>query len=197
LHKPLRLHKRAESLYEINGTPADCVLFAIHSGEFKKPDLVFSGINFGDNSSLEAIIGSGTIGACWEAALQGVQSIAFSLFRPRDQWKDKHIWGNREMIEKRIIEVINLLKDRHRQDLVYSVNIPPDPANSKIVFCNKLQKKRFKAVVEKRTDPSNVPYYWLSGDFGIVENGTDLHELVKNNNITIATVSFENLSVKD
>ena len=50
LHKPLRLKRLKEHLYTLNGTPADCVLFALYSGEVPKPELVLSGINWGDNS---------------------------------------------------------------------------------------------------------------------------------------------------
>jgi 5'-nucleotidase len=50
LHKPLRLHRHGGDVFSINGTPSDCVLFGIHSGEFGKPDMVLSGINWGDNS---------------------------------------------------------------------------------------------------------------------------------------------------
>src|SRR3989338_6238348 len=55
LHKPLRLHKREEDILELSGTPADCVLFSIYSGEVKRPKLVLSGINFGDNCGLSAL----------------------------------------------------------------------------------------------------------------------------------------------
>ena len=68
LHKPIRLHRVEKDFFTINGTPTDCSLFAIHSKEFRKPSLVLSGINWGDNTGIGTLLGSGTVGACWRAA---------------------------------------------------------------------------------------------------------------------------------
>lgn len=189
LHKPLRLHKRSENIFELNGTPADCVLFGLYSDEFKKPELVLSGLNSGDNSSLEAILGSGTIGACWEAVISGISGIAFSMVKQKEEDRGSHQKiGHREKFEKVILEAISSIKSNQAKDTIYSVNIPADPSNSKIVYCEKLQRRRFTAIIDKRRDPSGRPYYWITGDFNVVEPGTDLHELVKNNNITITPI---------
>ena len=48
LHKPLRIHDEDEDIYTLNGTPADCVVFSLFSGEFEKPKIVLSGINWGN-----------------------------------------------------------------------------------------------------------------------------------------------------
>ena len=50
LNRPLRLQKVREHWYAVDGTPTDCVNMAVH-GLLKEapPDLVVSGINFGDN----------------------------------------------------------------------------------------------------------------------------------------------------
>ncbi|MFZ5501845.1 MAG: 5'/3'-nucleotidase SurE, partial [Candidatus Micrarchaeota archaeon] len=101
LHKPLRLHNVEEDIFTLNGTPTDCVLFALHSGEFKKPSLVLSGMNWGDNASIGSVLGSGTVGACWEAAVEGVPAIAFSLERTKEDWHQKESWGEREAIVKK------------------------------------------------------------------------------------------------
>lgn len=62
--------------YSVNSTPADCVRVAI-LGLKKQFDLVISGVNNGPNLGAD-IHYSGTVAACFEAALLGVRSIAFS-----------------------------------------------------------------------------------------------------------------------
>ncbi len=62
--------------YSVDSTPADCVRVAI-LGMKKQFDLVISGVNCGPNLGAD-IHYSGTVAACFEAAEQGVRSIAFS-----------------------------------------------------------------------------------------------------------------------
>lgn len=63
--------------WKIGGTPADCVKLAVWALLPEKPDIVFSGMNHGFNTGFD-IAYSGTIGACKEAAIKGIPSIAFS-----------------------------------------------------------------------------------------------------------------------
>jgi 5'-nucleotidase len=63
--------------YVINGTPADCVIFALRHLFVQTPDLVISGINHGANLG-DDIMYSGTVAAAREAAAHGVPSIALS-----------------------------------------------------------------------------------------------------------------------
>ncbi len=62
--------------YRVDSTPADCVRVAV-LGMKKHFDLVISGINRGPNLGAD-IHYSGTVAACFEAALLGIKSIAFS-----------------------------------------------------------------------------------------------------------------------
>ena len=63
--------------WKVTGTPADCVKLAVWALLPEKPDIVFSGMNRGYNTGFD-IAYSGTIGACKEAAIKGIPSIAFS-----------------------------------------------------------------------------------------------------------------------
>src|SRR5215831_10037752 len=61
--------------YRVNGTPADCVALGAYNWE--KVDVVLSGINLGVNLG-NSIWHSGTVAAAKQAALLGLQGIAFS-----------------------------------------------------------------------------------------------------------------------
>lgn len=65
LHTPVHVNKEEDDVFVCDGTPADCVSFALSSLSIDF-DLVVSGINHGLNISLDTMY-SGTIGACLEA----------------------------------------------------------------------------------------------------------------------------------
>jgi 5'-nucleotidase len=66
------------SVYAVGGSPAQAVLHAFYEIMDHKPDLVVSGINYGENVGMGITI-SGTVGAAMEAASLGVPAIAVSL----------------------------------------------------------------------------------------------------------------------
>ena len=63
--------------YSLNGTPADCVIYALRHLCINRPDLVISGINHGANLG-DDIMYSGTVAGAREAARHGIPAIAFS-----------------------------------------------------------------------------------------------------------------------
>jgi 5'/3'-nucleotidase SurE len=63
--------------YAVDGTPADCVRLALTTLLDEMPQLVVSGVNFGQNDGA-GTISSGTVGAALSAALLGFPAIAVS-----------------------------------------------------------------------------------------------------------------------
>lgn len=191
LHKPLRLHKIGKDIHTFSGTPCDCVLFAIYSGEVPKPDMILSGINWGDNTGLAPLIGSGTIGACWQAALEGVPSIAFSLYRKkREGWHDKAGWGERKEMLAILKKLVAKLVPELKPNRFFSVNLPEKPGAGKMVRTKRLQKMRFSAQVTKRLDPNGMPYFWISSARSEPEKGADYQEVRAKGNITITEMDL-------
>lgn len=74
--------------FVVNGTPSDCVGLGLYNLYQEPADLVLSGINLGDNSSLPFYLSSGTIGAVRHAFNFGIKGIAFSVKLPTavHQW---------------------------------------------------------------------------------------------------------------
>src|SRR5262245_57947419 len=75
LRRPLRMESISDRVYEVDGTPTDCVNIAITQIYEAKPDLVVSGINKGYNLG-DDITYSGTVAGALEGALLGIPSIA-------------------------------------------------------------------------------------------------------------------------
>ncbi|MCI0504313.1 5'/3'-nucleotidase SurE [Candidatus Micrarchaeota archaeon] len=190
LHKPIRKRKHRRDVDSINGTPSDCVIFYLHTGEYPKPDLVLSGINWGDNTGVGSILGSGTIGACWQSVLEGVPAIAFSIRKRGHEYHDAEAWGDREAIMARTTEIIRALLPKLNKENFFSVNMPEEPKDAMIVNTNNLQRERYTAMVTKRLDPAGAPYYWISGLEVDVEEGTDTDHVIKRKEITVTEVSL-------
>ncbi len=74
----LRVNGQEWTVYAVAGSPAQAVQHGVLEIMPKKPDLVVSGINYGENVGLGTTI-SGTVGAAMEAASSGIPAVAISL----------------------------------------------------------------------------------------------------------------------
>ncbi len=74
----LNINGQEWPVFSIGGTPAQVVLHAILEVMDRPPDLVVSGINYGENLGHSITI-SGTVGAAFEGAAMGIPSMAVSL----------------------------------------------------------------------------------------------------------------------
>lgn len=74
----LMVHGKEWTTYSVGGTPAQSVVFGIHEIMQCQPDLVVSGINYGENLGTGITI-SGTVGAALEGSSFGIPSMAVSL----------------------------------------------------------------------------------------------------------------------
>jgi len=74
----LIVHGKEWTVYGVGGSPAQTVLHGMLDIMQHKPDLVVSGINYGENIGSGVTV-SGTIGAALEAATLGLPALAVSL----------------------------------------------------------------------------------------------------------------------
>lgn len=100
--------------YACNGTPGDCVRIGSLNIIPGKVDHVFSGINYGFNAATDLQY-SATVGAAFEAAFQGLHSIAFS-----EDAKENH-----EVTDRYLKEIMEKLIDLPlEQNQIWNVNFP-------------------------------------------------------------------------
>lgn len=172
LHRPLRLKQRDERHFGVDGTPTDCVLLAVnHLLADRKPDIVLSGVNHGQNLG-EDVTYSGTIAAAMEATLLGVRAFAFSQRlvdgRPPD-WETAVAWG--PQVVRRALAV-----DWPRHVLM-NVNFPAVDADAVSgVQVVPHGNRKIGDEVLLRADPRGRPYFWIGaarGDETAI--GTDVH----------------------
>jgi 5'-nucleotidase len=130
-HAPIRLMRRAEERWAIDGTPADCVRVALAK---LAPDIecVLAGMNHGGNLGAD-VYHSGTVAAVREAALHGKRGIAFSHYRKRDMDID---WTRARRWMRLILE--SLLAEPAVPGVYWNVNLPhlaPDAPEPRVVRC--------------------------------------------------------------
>jgi 5'-nucleotidase len=81
----LKIGEQEWTCYAVGGSPAQSVQFGLHAILKRLPDLVVSGINYGENPSTDISM-SGTVGAALEAAAHGIPALAVSLQLENEEW---------------------------------------------------------------------------------------------------------------
>ena len=76
--RQVQVHGKAWTVYAVGGSPAQAGLHALYEILPQPPQLVVSGINFGENVGSGVTI-SGTVGAALEAAAHHIPALAVSL----------------------------------------------------------------------------------------------------------------------
>jgi 5'-nucleotidase len=74
----MQINGKLWTVYSVGGTPAQAILHAICEILPQPPDLVVSGINYGENLGVGVTV-SGTVGAAMEGAGNGIPALAVSL----------------------------------------------------------------------------------------------------------------------
>jgi len=143
--------------YAVCGTPADCVKIGIKELASQMPDLVVSGINRGSNCG-NNLIYSGTVSAATEAAMMGVTSMAVSL--------DTHQEADFSVAARFARRMVRLIQsNKLLQGSAFNVNIPCLPEEKiKGAVVVRQGKGNVIETFEKRIDPRDNVYYWISGE---------------------------------
>jgi len=154
---PLRIKKYDMGLpveaYSCNGTPADCVMFALNELLRDKPDLVISGINAGGNLGQDVLY-SGTVSAAFEGAVHGVKAIAISL-----AMHDKT--ANYDPAAQFLYNFIeNNGFDFLENGTVLNINVPSKILHTGYKLC-RLGQDQYNLRYEKRQDTAGREYYWI------------------------------------
>ncbi len=144
-------------VYACSGTPMDCVKVAIDQLAPRKPDLVVSGINHGDNASC-SIHYSGTMGAALGGCMKGVPSIGYSL-RTHSHQCDFSPY-TQVIIDIARYVLVNGLP----QDVCLNVNFPEVPRLAGVRVCRQARGD-WRQEWEKASSPRGGNFYWLAGYF--------------------------------
>jgi 5'-nucleotidase len=184
--QPLQYDLPVEAAFSCSGTPVDCVKLAIYRVMHRKPDLVVSGINHGSNSSINVLY-SGTMSAAMEGAVEGIPSIGFSLL---DHSSDADFSASQEIVSRLVSQA---LEQGMPADTCLNVNIPKGPSSSisGIRICRQA-RGNWEDNFDVRQDPFGKPYYWLTGEFKLQDEGMDTDEVaLASNFVSVVPVQFD------
>jgi 5'-nucleotidase len=188
-HLPLRVnpyYMNGEFFgYAVTGTPADCVKLAVTTHMKEKPDLIVSGINHGSNAAINVIY-SGTVSAATEGTILGIPSIAFSLTTYVD-----FDFTYSKKVAKIIAKAV--LKYGLPPGVLINVNIPPVPESQiKGIKITKQGKSSWNDYFEKRIDPQNREYYWLTGQMNSFDDDEDSDvKAIQDNYVSVTPIHFD------
>ncbi|OXX29029.1 5'/3'-nucleotidase SurE [Vibrio sp. V08_P9A1T1] len=171
LEQPLRVDLIAPNTYSVQGTPTDCVHFALN--ELLKddlPDLVLTGINHGANLG-DDVFYSGTVAAAMEGHFLGVQAIAFSLVGTANFTTAAQI--ARQLVEQHLNAPIPTNR-------LLNVNVPDRPFEELAgIQVTRLGARHHAESMIKQKDPRGHDIYWLGppGKEQDAGQGTDFYAI--------------------
>jgi 5'-nucleotidase len=176
LAHPLRYRQYDERRFSVFGTPSDAVVMGVTRivGD-KKPDLILSGVNNGQNLAEDVTV-SGTIAAAFQGMSLGVPSIALSLSRLE---RENARWETPEAHGAKIVR--QLLDAGWPKDVVVNVNFPdraPDDVAG-VEVTTQGHRDAFQLFAEERKDLRGGTYYWYgyTGKRSNPPEGTDLRAI--------------------
>ena len=185
--------------WKTTGTPADAVIHGVYqrsNGNLPPFDLVVSGINAGENTSVHSILTSGTCAVSFEAALLGFPAIAFSIDVDESLFFDERAEPpGLPIAAKLACEIILKVLEHGLPEGVAFLNVNfPDTLTDKtpIEICKMAMSKYSDYTIEKQ-DPRGVPYYWIWGNILELSENTDAYAVKtkKLTSITPITLYFD------
>ncbi len=191
-HKPLRVNRVRRDKFEcyaVSGSPGDCVMIGVNKVLPRRPDLVVSGINIGDNNTFQDILASGTVAAALEAAITGIPAIAFSMEVSGESLfaleYDQPDFSNAGVIAGEIIRDV-LENGMPKGADILNVNFPPKVDPTTPIRLTEVGRRKYADKVIVRRDPRGRAYYWLFGErLTKFPPNTDVEAVVVKRNVSI------------
>ncbi|MEB3788330.1 MAG: 5'/3'-nucleotidase SurE [Desulfurococcales archaeon] len=193
LHKPLRIRRIRywnTLIYVTNGTPSDIIYLALNEIT-PRVDLVVSGVNIGDNTSIQVILSSGTVGAAAQASLLGIPAIAFSAAIEDSQDFQDPEYYEYVMRATRVISSYVLEHGLPEGVNVLNVNYPRNIGPETPIRVARPAKIKFLQRVNVNYDPRGNKYYWLYGMLAEMIPGTDVYAVHVEEAITLTPLQLD------
>jgi 5'-nucleotidase len=193
--KTVRVRGKEWTVHAVGGSPAQAVLHGILEIMPQPPDLVVSGINYGENVALGVTI-SGTVGAGLEAASYGIPALAMSL----ETSKQDHLsystkidfstaaWFTalfaRKMLEKQFPPDVNLLK----------VDVPANATRETPWQVTRLAHQAYYERFPRHRDSWEEPGvidYVMNAELGDAHQGSDVYVLRAQQQVSVTPISLD------
>jgi 5'-nucleotidase len=191
----VQVNNQEWSVFAVGGSPAQTVLHGVYEVMKRKPDLVVSGINYGENVGSGITI-SGTVGAALEAASLGIPAMAVSVeAHPR-----YHLSYSAEvnfsvaagftasiarlLLEKKFPADVNVLK----------VEIPVDATVDTPWRLTRVSRQRYYEPVPPERASWDLPAVMMYREAALLEHeaeDTDVYVLRKQRMVSVSPLSLD------
>ncbi len=144
--------------WAVEGTPADCVKVGVNAICPREPDLIVSGINWGQNAGTN-ILYSGTLGAALEGGVRGIPTVALSV-------EDDHMpnFERAAAIARSLIVQLMAMDETvtERTGHLYNINMARESLeeeNPEIIVAP-MDVTPYGDTLQRRVDTFGRVYYW-------------------------------------
>ena len=191
----VEVHGQAWKVYAVGGTPAQAVQHGFLEILDQKPDLVVSGINYGENVATGITI-SGTVGAAMEAASMGIPALAMSL----ETDKSHHLSYSTEvdfsiaahftalfgrlMLERKLPAGVDLIK----------VDVPADATLETPWEWTQLSLQRYYQPTRPKRSSWEVPEtvgYEIGMDFENEPKNSDVYTVIRKRLVSVTPLTLD------
>ena len=194
-HKPLRVtrvRRDGFECYAVSGSPGDCVMVGVNKVLPRRPDLVVSGINIGDNNTYQDILASGTVAAALESAITGIPAIAFSMEVSGESMfaleYDQPNFTSAGVIAGEIIGDV-LENGMPEGAEILNVNFPQKVQPSTPIKLTEVGRRKYTDKVIVRRDPRGRAYYWQFGErLSSFPERTDAEAVIVKKHVSITPI---------
>ena len=191
----MRVHGKDWEVYAIGGSPAQTVQHAVYEVLPQPPDLVVSGINYGENVGT-GITASGTVGAALEAATICNTALAISL-----ETEPHHHYSYSEEVDFTAAAYFcahfgrMLLENRFPADVdLLKVDVPCDANPDTEWEVTKLSRIRYFEPIPPVRESWDTPAkfgYRLVGDPTSDDHNTDIYTLRVKRLVSVTPISLD------
>ena len=185
VNAPVSFRTAENGMIFVDGTPGDCVHFAINGMLDYQPDMVVSGINEGSNLG-DDVIYSGTVAAAIEGRFLGLPALAVSLVGD-----DLRYYNTAARVVARMI--LQLQDNPLSQDSILNINVPDIPydelAGIKVTRCGARHRSQPVSLVN---DNQGMKQFRIgpAGDEADAGEGTDFHA-VANDFVSVTPLQID------
>lgn len=191
----IEIHGQMWKAYAVGGSPAQAIQHGLLEILSQKPDLVVSGINYGENVATGITI-SGTVGAAMEAASLGIPSLAISL-----QTDPMHhmsystevdfsvaahftAFFGQLLLEQRLPEGVDLLK----------VDVPANATPETAWEWTELSRQRYYLPIKPKRASWDMPEtvgYKLANDLELEPTNSDVYTLIRKELVSVTPLTLD------
>jgi 5'-nucleotidase len=194
--KPISINGEHYTGYAVDASPAQAVLHGVLEVADRKPSLVVSGINYGENAG-SGITVSGTVGAALEAANMGIPALAISQQTTIDlhlSYSNSVDFGAAAYFARHFGEWLIQRKPLPYDVDLLKVDVPLDATIETPWRVTRISRRRLYVPVRpQRVDVTEDCYigYEYEADLSQVEPDSDVYALFHDRVVSVTPISLD------